>query len=326
MKPSRRQPRLKRPEAQGFVNAVLRRYDRESAELEAQLPDDPVVRYAHPFWLVDTLQRDWPDNWRGRARRQQSARAADAAHQPPPHHARRVAQAPRRNADRRRGQSLRDRSRDPGQRARRRPDSRLQQRPGFGAGRLSAARRDAATLARRLPRQHYRVMVVETDRDGDGLGDFGTTLTALPSIRPFHDSLGIDENLILRAARAQFLARRRFCRLGRSRCGLVPAVRRDRRTARSGRLPPVADAVAARGPRGQGSGLFDRRDRRSGGPFRPALGRRPINIVALWLWPPSRRLGLSRGDARDCGGARRPRCRCAVPPGATRRLGRDRRA
>lgn len=62
----------------------------------------------------------------------------------------------------------------------------------------------AATLARRLPRRHYRVMVVETDRDGDGLGDFGTTLTALPSIRPFHDSLGIDENLILRATRGSF--------------------------------------------------------------------------------------------------------------------------
>ncbi|HEY1077230.1 MAG TPA: 16S rRNA (cytosine(967)-C(5))-methyltransferase RsmB, partial [Fontimonas sp.] len=54
---------LKRPEAQGFVNAVLRRYDREAATLEAQLPDDPVVRYAHPYWLVDTLQRDWPDSW-----------------------------------------------------------------------------------------------------------------------------------------------------------------------------------------------------------------------------------------------------------------------
>ena len=62
----------------------------------------------------------------------------------------------------------------------------------------------AATLARRLPRQHYRVLVIETDRDGDGLGDFGTTLTALPSIRPFHDSLGIDENLILRATRGSF--------------------------------------------------------------------------------------------------------------------------
>ncbi|MFA6115057.1 MAG: tryptophan 7-halogenase [Sphingomonas sp.] len=62
----------------------------------------------------------------------------------------------------------------------------------------------AATLARRLPRRHYRVIVVETDRDGDGLGDFGTTLTALPSIRPFHDSLGIDENLILRATRGSF--------------------------------------------------------------------------------------------------------------------------
>ncbi|MDB5703405.1 MAG: Tryptophan halogenase [Sphingomonas bacterium] len=62
----------------------------------------------------------------------------------------------------------------------------------------------AATLARRLPRQRYRVVIVETAQDGDGLGDFGTTLTALPSIRPFHESLGIDENLLLRAARGSF--------------------------------------------------------------------------------------------------------------------------
>ena len=62
----------------------------------------------------------------------------------------------------------------------------------------------AATLARRLPRHRYRVMVVETDRDGDGLGDFATTLTALPSIRPFHESIGIDEHLLLRAAKGSF--------------------------------------------------------------------------------------------------------------------------
>jgi tryptophan halogenase len=62
----------------------------------------------------------------------------------------------------------------------------------------------AATLARRLPRHRYRVMVIETDRDGDGIGDFGTTLAALPSIAPFHESIGIDENLLLRATRGSF--------------------------------------------------------------------------------------------------------------------------
>ncbi|WEK01441.1 MAG: tryptophan 7-halogenase [Candidatus Sphingomonas phytovorans] len=62
----------------------------------------------------------------------------------------------------------------------------------------------AAALARRLPHHRYRIMVVQTDRDGDGLGDFGATLTALPSIAPFHESIGIDENLLLRATRGSF--------------------------------------------------------------------------------------------------------------------------
>ncbi|GAA0315469.1 tryptophan 7-halogenase [Sphingomonas oligophenolica] len=62
----------------------------------------------------------------------------------------------------------------------------------------------AATLARRLPRQRYRVILIETAQDGDGLGDFGTTLTSLPSIKPFHESLGIDESLLLRATRGSF--------------------------------------------------------------------------------------------------------------------------
>lgn len=54
---------LKRPQAHGLVNAVLRRYTREGAALEAQLPADPAVRYAHPNWLVQQLQADWPQQW-----------------------------------------------------------------------------------------------------------------------------------------------------------------------------------------------------------------------------------------------------------------------
>ncbi len=44
----------------GLVNAVLRRYLRERAALEAQLDADPVTRSAHPRWLIDALARDWP--------------------------------------------------------------------------------------------------------------------------------------------------------------------------------------------------------------------------------------------------------------------------
>ena len=51
---------LKRPAAHGLVNAVLRRYTREGARLEAALPADAATRFSHPAWMVQQLQRDWP--------------------------------------------------------------------------------------------------------------------------------------------------------------------------------------------------------------------------------------------------------------------------
>ena len=44
----------------GLVNAVLRRFLRERAALEAELDRDPVTRHAHPRWLIDAIARDWP--------------------------------------------------------------------------------------------------------------------------------------------------------------------------------------------------------------------------------------------------------------------------
>lgn len=52
------------PRATGLVNAVLRRYQRESAALEDALPQDPALRFSHPPWLVEALRRDWPQRWR----------------------------------------------------------------------------------------------------------------------------------------------------------------------------------------------------------------------------------------------------------------------
>lgn len=49
--------------ASGLVNAVLRRFQRESEVLLTEVSDDPVARYAHPAWLIERLQNDWPDNW-----------------------------------------------------------------------------------------------------------------------------------------------------------------------------------------------------------------------------------------------------------------------
>ncbi|HUS24814.1 MAG TPA: 16S rRNA (cytosine(967)-C(5))-methyltransferase RsmB [Candidatus Binatia bacterium] len=54
---------MRQQHARGFVNAVLRRYQRDKATLEAQLPDDPETRWSHPAWLVQALRRDWPERW-----------------------------------------------------------------------------------------------------------------------------------------------------------------------------------------------------------------------------------------------------------------------
>src|SRR3546814_6429076 len=51
---------LKRPQLAGLVNAVLRRWQRERETLLAKLDAGPQTRHAHPAWLADALQRDWP--------------------------------------------------------------------------------------------------------------------------------------------------------------------------------------------------------------------------------------------------------------------------
>lgn len=47
----------------GLVNALLRRFVRERAALDAKLDADIVTHTAHPRWLVDALRRDWPDDF-----------------------------------------------------------------------------------------------------------------------------------------------------------------------------------------------------------------------------------------------------------------------
>ncbi|WP_353092186.1 16S rRNA (cytosine(967)-C(5))-methyltransferase RsmB [Methylibium sp.] len=47
----------------GFVNAVLRRYLREQPALVAATAKDPVAKWNHPRWWIETLQRDWPQHW-----------------------------------------------------------------------------------------------------------------------------------------------------------------------------------------------------------------------------------------------------------------------
>ncbi|GAC1629368.1 MAG: 16S rRNA (cytosine(967)-C(5))-methyltransferase RsmB [Nevskia sp.] len=55
---------LGKPWAKGLSNALLRRFQREQAELEPRLPPDPALRQSYPEWLVQQLKRDWPASWR----------------------------------------------------------------------------------------------------------------------------------------------------------------------------------------------------------------------------------------------------------------------
>jgi 16S rRNA (cytosine967-C5)-methyltransferase len=49
--------------AAGLVNAVLRRFQRERADLERRALDDREARFSHPHWMIDALVADWPDRW-----------------------------------------------------------------------------------------------------------------------------------------------------------------------------------------------------------------------------------------------------------------------
>jgi len=50
--------------ASGLVNAVLRRFLREREALERRGQGEPVARFSHPAWLIEALERDWPERWR----------------------------------------------------------------------------------------------------------------------------------------------------------------------------------------------------------------------------------------------------------------------
>ncbi|MGE8481835.1 MAG: 16S rRNA (cytosine(967)-C(5))-methyltransferase RsmB [Pseudomonas sp.] len=67
--------KLKKPWAKALLNAVLRRAQRESEALLAELERDPVVRTAHPRWLQKSLRAFWPEQW-------EAICAANNAHPP----------------------------------------------------------------------------------------------------------------------------------------------------------------------------------------------------------------------------------------------------
>lgn len=53
---------LRQPRLVGLVNAVLRRFLREREALHAAAQADVEATHAHPRWLIDALQRDWPQD------------------------------------------------------------------------------------------------------------------------------------------------------------------------------------------------------------------------------------------------------------------------
>ncbi|SDV08567.1 16S rRNA (cytosine(967)-C(5))-methyltransferase RsmB [Pseudomonas mucidolens] len=67
--------KLKKPWAKALLNAVLRRAQRESETLLAELEHDPMVRTAHPRWLQKSLKAFWPEHW-------EAICAANNAHPP----------------------------------------------------------------------------------------------------------------------------------------------------------------------------------------------------------------------------------------------------
>ncbi|QRY80563.1 16S rRNA (cytosine(967)-C(5))-methyltransferase RsmB [Pseudomonas sp. PDNC002] len=67
--------KLKKPWAKGLLNAVLRRAQRESEILLAEVDKDPAARLAHPRWLQKALKKSWPEQY-------EAICAANNAHPP----------------------------------------------------------------------------------------------------------------------------------------------------------------------------------------------------------------------------------------------------
>ena len=59
---------LKLQWAKGLVNAVLRNFCRNQATIEAKLSNDEACLYSHPQWLLQAIQRVWPEHWQSIAK------------------------------------------------------------------------------------------------------------------------------------------------------------------------------------------------------------------------------------------------------------------
>jgi 16S rRNA (cytosine967-C5)-methyltransferase len=55
--------KLKKPWASGLVNAVLRNFLRQQAEPSKVKALSPAAEASHPKWLLNKVQKDWPEHW-----------------------------------------------------------------------------------------------------------------------------------------------------------------------------------------------------------------------------------------------------------------------
>ena len=54
---------LKKHWAKKLVNAILRNYQRNAAEINRDLQQHPDANYSHPKWLFQEIQTAWPEQW-----------------------------------------------------------------------------------------------------------------------------------------------------------------------------------------------------------------------------------------------------------------------
>jgi 16S rRNA (cytosine967-C5)-methyltransferase len=54
---------LNKPWAKPLINAVLRRYHRESSSLEREMRNSESAFYSHPMWLISAIRYNWPQHW-----------------------------------------------------------------------------------------------------------------------------------------------------------------------------------------------------------------------------------------------------------------------
>ncbi len=55
--------KLNKPWSRGFVNAIMRSYQREHARIENAIADDEEALYAHPDWWIRLTKHAWPAVW-----------------------------------------------------------------------------------------------------------------------------------------------------------------------------------------------------------------------------------------------------------------------